>query len=307
MTDARALLWGLPLLACAGCSARAGGHAGTDGGSPSADAGVVPTGDGAIVPITECTSVDVLFVVDDSASMADQQASLIASFGGFVDGMRARLSHARDFHVGVVTSDTYQGNAASCQDIGDLVTETGGPQAHGGACGFTTGGDRFLTNGDPDLASRFACVAQVGVGGADDERMARALLNAVDPSRPCNAGFLRPDALLVVVMITDEDDVADGCMTGGIPEMCLSYGSGGTPDDWLAELATRRDPSSVVVLSLLGQRLDNPCGAVPASKLIGFTRRFGANGFTGDVCSSTYDAFFRDALPVVSEACVNLI
>jgi hypothetical protein len=62
----------------------------------------------------------------------------------------------------------------------------------------------------------------------------------------------------------------------------------------------------VVVLSLLGQSIDKECGAVVASKLIGFTNRFGDNGFTGDVCASSYDQFFAAALPVVDQACENL-
>jgi hypothetical protein len=66
-------------------------------------------------------------------------------------------------------------------------------------------------------------------------------------------------------------------------------------------------PENVVVLSLLGQTIDNTCGAVVASKLIGFTNRFGENGFTGDVCASSYDEFFTAALPVVDQACENFV
>ena len=58
-----------------------------------------------------------------------------------------------------------------------------------------------------------------------------------------------------------------------------------------------------MVLSLLGRRADNPCGAVPASRLMRFTNKFGRNAFLGDICASTYDQFFVDALPVISSAC----
>ena len=55
--------------------------------------------------------------------------------------------------------------------------------------------------------------------------------------------------------------------------------------------------------ALIGRRGDNPCGAVPASRLLRFTSRYGASGFVGDICASSYDRFFEDALPVIKDAC----
>ncbi|MEM9189430.1 MAG: hypothetical protein AAGF12_09660 [Myxococcota bacterium] len=260
---------------------------------------------GSASPFPGCRAVDVLFVIDNSGSMADQQASLIASFDGFVTGMRERLADTTSFHLGVVTTDSYRGNEAGCQDIGDLVTQTGGPDAAGQRCGPFASGARYLSQSD-DLSPAFRCIAQVGTGGDDDERAARAVLNAIDPSRPCNVGFIRDDAVLVVVVITDEDDVKDGCSDEGFGEQCESYGSGGRADDWLAELRRHRDPESVVMMTLLGQRADNACGAVVAARLLGFARRFNENGHVGDVCASSYDTFFRQALPIIGDACVRL-
>ena len=170
-----------------------------------------------------CKKVDVLFVVDNSGSMADNQQSLIASFPGFVDGMKKYLASAEDVHIGVVTSDSYYQNDPACTAIGSLVTKTGGPKSSGKRCDPYDSGSRFLTTRDPLLKERFACAAQVGAGGSDDERMARALLDAVAPKAAapgkCNAGFLRPDSLLVVVMITDEDDVPDAAIEAPGPDV----------------------------------------------------------------------------------------
>lgn len=265
-----------------------------------------PGGGGPVeTPPAECKKVDILFVIDNSGSMADNQKSLIASFPGFVAGMRSRLANAEDFRVGVVTSDAYNGNEAGCRQIGDLVTRTGGPQSSNKLCGPFDGGGRFMTSADPRLAERFACAAQVGTGGDDDERVAKSLLRALSPETAapgaCNAGFRRKDALLVIVLISDEDDVPDGCDGDG---KCMSYGSGGTPDEWYQQLVKQLGRSDgVVTLSLIGRRGDNPCGAVPASRLLRFTSRFGASGFVGDICASSYDRFFEDALPVIKDAC----
>lgn len=254
---------------------------------------------------TACDKVDLLFVIDDSGSMADNQRSLAASFDGFIRGVRSRLSSVQSYHIGVVTSESYYSNGGGCTEIGDLVTRTSGPGASNMTCGPFASGANYLTQDEPDLAARFRCVAQLGSGGDDNERMMRSLLNAVSPrlnaAGACNAGFARRDSLLVIVLITDEDDVAKPCDTPG----CTPAGSGGLPDDWVRELVSYRSGLSqnIVVLSLLGQRLDNSCGAQPAARLIGFTRRFGSNGFTGDVCASSYDGFFDSTLALIENAC----
>lgn len=256
----------------------------------------------------ECPNVDVLFVIDNSGSMADQQQSLIASFDGFVKGMQNSLSGATSYHVGVVSTDDYGGNNG-CGLIGDLITQTSGPSSSQSMCGPFAGGGRFLTDAEPNLSAKFSCVAQIGTGGNSDERPARALMNALDPARnapgACNAGFSRKDSLLVLVVITDEDDVPDGCDG----QTCMSYGSGGIPDDWSGTVIQHKGgiAQNVVVLSLIGRKLDNPCGATPASKMLGFTNNFGENGFIGDVCAQSYDQFFVDALPVIDKACQNYI
>jgi len=261
-------------------------------------------------PPPECGAVDILFVIDNSGSMADNQRSLIASFPGFVAGMRERLAYADSFHVGVVTTDAYRHNAPGCTAIGSLVTQTGGPESSGMVCSPFTSGARYMDQTEYDLAAAFACAAQVGAGGDDDERAMAALLGALSPAANapggCNDGFLRDDALLVVVVISDEDDVPDVCDLDGV---CETYGSGGTPDEWFEAVVNAKGgyPQNAVVLSLVGLRGDNPCGAVPAAKLIGFANRFGENGYVGDVCADSYEAFFTEVLPIIDEACENFV
>lgn len=306
----RARLGSLIVLLCASCSAAGSGPGRSE---PAGAAGTGATPSNPIdLPETpseeprsgECTKVDLLFVVDDSASMADQQQSLIASFGGFVAGMKERLANAHSFHVGVVTTDAYATNEPGCTEIGDLVTRTGGVASSNGLCSPYASGARYMDDTEPDLLAKFACAAQVGVGGHDDERPMRALLEATKPATQgsCNAGFLRPDSLLVVTLVTDEDDVPDVCDADGT---CQTYGSGGDPQAWYDQLVAQRGglAQNVVVLSLLGTKLDNSCGAQVASKLVGFTKRFGANGHLGDVCAPSYHAFFDAALPVIETAC----
>lgn len=302
-----------------GCSA-AGTEQTGGGGATSASGGsggLGSIGDGGFghggAAPDECKNVDILFVVDNSASMGDNQESLIASFPGFVSAIQENLALAESYHIGVVTTDDYYVNGEGCTSIGDLVTKTGGIESSNKACGPFTAGHRYLNEQEANLQEKFACIAKVGVGGNDDERVAKALLGALDPAKNaadgCNAGFLRQDALLVIVIITDEDDVPDGCESLDPPTNCMTYGSGGTPQEWHDQVVALKSgiEENVVVISLLGLTGDNACGATPAAKLIGFTNRFGENGFKGDVCATSYDALFAETLPIIDKACEQYV
>ena len=282
------------------------------------DVGGGGAGDGGDdgLPADGCKDVDLLFVVDNSGSMADQQQSLVDSFGGFVQGIEQELEGV-SYHVGVVSSDAYGANEGGCRAIGDLITQTSGANSSNAVCGPFASGGRYLDENEADLASKFGCIGQVGTFGSDDERMARAMLDALQPGRNdptaggCNAGFSRPDSLLVIVMITDEDDVPEpfGCDPDDFfNNPCDAVGSGGTPDEWKAELSGYRPniDTNVVVLSLVG-RSGGSCGAQINSKILGFANRFGDNGFIGDVCAPSYDQFFLEALPVIDDACTNYV
>lgn len=281
--------------------------AGPDTG-PIRDAGDIVATDGG--PRDQgCTAVDILVVIDSSGSMVDNQRSVAASFPGFVDRVRQRLSFSRSYHIGVATTSRYPWNGGGCTDIGDLITETGGPEAGGEVCGPYADGFSFMTEREPDLLQSFSCAARVGGGGDDDEMTMRAVLNAVSPEKNamggCNEGFLRQDSLLVIIMLTDEDDVRELCEDVNGFEECESYGSGGDKNAWYDELVAARGGSDegIVVISILGRRGDNACGAVAASRLIGFTNLFGENGHLGDVCLDSYDSVFEEALPIVEDAC----
>jgi hypothetical protein len=253
-----------------------------------------------------CLGVDFLFVIDDSPSMVDNQAELAASVPGFVQTIETELSTQSGYRVGVTTTEAYAFNAAKCDGIGSLVTRTGGEESSNAVCGPYAQGT-FMTEAD-DLASRFSCAIRVGAEGNADEKPLDAVRAAL--SEPllapggCNEDFLRPDALLVVVLVTDEED--DTTMAQN-PFEGDQAGSVGDPADWYADLVALKGghDQNVVVLSLVGQD-DSDCSAEPAPRLIEFTERF-TNGFVGDVCAPNYAGYFADALDVVVGACNDFI
>ncbi|MCR9162356.1 MAG: hypothetical protein ACE37F_31515 [Nannocystaceae bacterium] len=247
-----------------------------------------------------CDAVDLLFVIDNSGSMADEQANLIASVPGFIDGITDRLGVSTDYHVGVVSTDASEFNGAGCQELGALVTKTGGDLSSDTECGPYIDGTHFITPRD-DLEGAFSCAARLGIDGNGLERPMDAMLEALHPSdglMSCNEGFLRDEALLVVVLITDEEDFED---------------SAGDPVSWYESVVAAKggDDERVVMLSLVGHPKPNDCiptqwtgmmGAEVATRILQFTSIF-PYGFVGDICSDDYAPFFTEATEHIDTVC----
>jgi hypothetical protein len=262
-----------------------------------------------------CKKVDLLFVIDNSVSMANEQGNLVSSFPGFIEAMREQLADTQGYHVGITTTDIYT-PSLECAEPGSLVVRTGGDDSSDEECGPYAEGGRYMTEAD-DLENVFSCAAQVGVGGDIDERPITMMLSALSDDQNgaggCNEGFLRDDALLVVVLITDEeDDVEEGHCESGFPP--AQDGSGGEPPGWFEGLAAVKDGNekSIVVLSLVGPSSGRMCpeldfcsgatdGAEVANRLIEFTEMF-TYGFVGSVCEP-YGPFFEEAISGIASAC----
>jgi hypothetical protein len=293
-----------------------GGGAGSSGiigpGIPG-DAGPEPeagTQDG-------CRNIDILFVVDGSASMNDEQAALGRSFKGFIEGIKRKLSKVNSYHIGVVTSSEYyeqSANPGKCMRIGSLVTrnKNASPscQSSNLECGPFASGKAYMDQNEPNLEAKFRCAAQVGVCGDDDERMMKSLLTALKPEMnapgACNDGFLRKDSLLITVLLTDEEDVPEA-NCDPLMGNCKTA-SGGDPESWFDEFTRLRGPKqNNVVISLVSKKSGSSCSNDVATRLMRFTRKFDGNGYIGDICASDYSTFFEEALPTIENACTNLV
>jgi len=186
-------------------------------------------------------AVDLLFMIDNSGSMSEEQLSLSENVPHMVgvlatgdtdgDGT-ADFPAVADLHVGVVTSDMGSGGfevEACTSTFGD----DGVLQTHGGMASTCRDSyPTFLTyraeaeaeaeggTGVSELARDLSCVASVGTDGCSLEQPLEAVLKAVTPSSSpvrffrntvghadrANAGFLREDSIFAAVLVTDEDD-----------------------------------------------------------------------------------------------------
>jgi hypothetical protein len=154
--------------------------------------------------------VDVLFVVDNTASMVEEQPRFISALPAFVD---TALSKQVDMRVAVTTTGITPASGSS-------NTCPGGAQ--GGEAGRFTPVDnsrpRVLTHTTPNLAKLLQQNAEVGMCAQVEQgfeavrrALSEPLVSSLDDPRTSqpndgNAGFLRDEAALVVVFVGDEDD-----------------------------------------------------------------------------------------------------
>ena len=162
--------------------------------------------------------LDLLFVVDNSNSMAEEQGNLVNNFASFMQALGVTDgADGPDLHIAVVSSDLGAGagtfSATSCPMGGDqgLFCRTQGSAAAADVCArcqVDTSQGRFLRTRSPNftgsLGNAFSCMARLGTTGCGFEHTLGALTSALGAAQ--NGPFLRADAYLAFVIITDEDD-----------------------------------------------------------------------------------------------------
>jgi hypothetical protein len=167
--------------------------------------------------------VDILFMVDNSPSMTPKQNELKRRFPELIkklDDFAAKGNPAW-YHIGVVTSDLGSGpytlgsggqchpggNGGKLQPIGAAADPTCGRL--GNNLNFIDYNQLNNTNNLPsgqNLPTTFGCCASVGATGCGFEHQLESVYRALHDPIPENQGFLRQDAILAVIFVTDEDD-----------------------------------------------------------------------------------------------------
>lgn len=126
---------------------------------------------------------DVLFVVDNSESMEDEQELLATNFPAFVDWFERSDV---DYHIGVISTDMDDNEQSG------LLRESQGAF--------------WIERSTPNAAEVFADMTRLGITGSTEERGREAAYTALELRGAANAGFRRDDAFLNVVVVSDEDD-----------------------------------------------------------------------------------------------------
>ncbi|MBL8935730.1 MAG: VWA domain-containing protein [Archangium sp.] len=176
----------------------------------------------AEAPLIEPQKLDILFVIDNSNSMREEQEAVARELTAFVDEIKKAGGVRQDFNVGVITTSVYQHSSQNgVVFFREYPTQSGRLQpvpdrgADGGVV-LGTGTERLLTGEDPELVDKFSRLVQQGVAGSGQETPFEAVRLALMSDlikKPLaeggNGGFLRDGARLLVVVLTDEDDCSE--------------------------------------------------------------------------------------------------
>ncbi|MCA9671806.1 MAG: hypothetical protein KC503_39675 [Myxococcales bacterium] len=193
------------------------------------------SGSGALTtvlfPQTGQKSVDVLFVVDNSEGMAEEQQKLANSLDRLTDALRSyalgadgtgRPCNANvtlgcqipNLHLGVISGDLGSGTymLPSCEQVGGDFSKL---QRTPRVAGCSPPSDPFISynNGRVNapgadairaIEVAFGCVVRLGTDGCKFQQPIDAARRALGPN--ANPGFLRADAALAIVFVTNKDD-----------------------------------------------------------------------------------------------------
>lgn len=137
------------------------------------------------------TEADILFVIDDSCSMDKYQAALAQNFQAFIGYAQAA---GIDYHIAVTTTDDPPSTWFDQALRGKFVGDTNNP--------------KVLTPSTPGVEQLFQEKVNVGTRGWGMESCLQPGLKALTPPLILseNTGFLRKEANLAVICVTDARD-----------------------------------------------------------------------------------------------------
>jgi len=182
--------------------------------------------------------LDVLLSVDSSNSMTEEQSKLASQIPhiarvfatGDIDGDGVQdVPAVRSVRIGTVSADLGTGGhvVPTCEraEFGDdgILTTNGRTAISGCLASYPAWAELGAGASPSDVdafVSQVTCTAQLGTGGCGFEQQLESVVKAVTPSTSplvfyggtsgqadrANAGFLRPDAILATLILTDEND-----------------------------------------------------------------------------------------------------
>jgi hypothetical protein len=289
-----------------------------DGGSGFIDARNIefpPDGGG---DLKGCDKIDILFVVDNSGSMGDKQMNLATNFPMFaslIENYVTASGKQLDYHIGITTTDKEW--TETIFGFPNVIAGNDGKLVTGASCNFPAG-RRYLQRGD-NVGTVLPCVANVGTSGNANEMPLEgarlALTKRIQDGT--NAGFLRPEALLAVVFLTDEEDCSttqdqftsvvscDGpfaIMKTPVAEYlaAIDAAKGGQRALWAAAAIAGPTPSGC------DDSMGNGGSADPATRLSEFISSAGSNGVFAPICEADLASALKKAFDTFSVACENV-
>lgn len=243
-----------------------------------------------------CNKMDVVFVVDTSASMVDEHDNLAANLPKFVKVLheyKTTSGDDLDYRVAITSS-------ADEHDKGKFMTARGGRAPAGCSAGPAR---PWLERGDSDVSGAFSCRALMAIGSGIERVLNAGLLSvreriADGTNASAGEGFLRDDALLAMVFITDEDEGGQGSpgyLARPIADFAPAFdeikqGRG----RWAAAAIAGPGP---------GRCASSFGGAADAVRMRQFVASAGKNAVFSSICDGDFSVSLKRALDTFSQAC----
>ncbi len=180
------------------------------------------------ISVSPVRQLDLVFMIDNSPSMAPKQEKLKAQFPQLIDGLKDPSSGALpDLRVAIIDSDLGTDGAYSSGSCGPKTLPDGSTSLFGDmgrfqminatSCGVTDSSAMWIeySNGNPlnytgDIGQVFGCLASgLGTLGCGEEHQLQTFefaLYAKGIGNDAQQTMLRPGAYLGLVFLSDEDD-----------------------------------------------------------------------------------------------------
>lgn len=199
--------------------------------------------------LKKSNAVDILFVIDNSDSMAVHQENLAANIKYFVEAFNE--NETLDYHIGItpIFDSVRYGKEIKTFNPNGALLPLNGEVGNNPRYYYTR------AHNDMDLLAKSIHIGVLPLKNKDNEYQGPefeeilspvfAALNEPIISSETNRGFYRPDARLAVIMITDADDSSPGL-------------SGGDLDSFLRHL--KNDPlgQKISTFGVLARRSECP-------------------------------------------------
>ncbi len=207
-----------------------------------------------------CDMVDILFVIDNSNTMLEEQGNLINNFPQFIQRIEAIEPPIKSYHLGVISTDLGAGSIdiSTCKGGGD----EGRLQHTAVGEGCSGSFPKYLEGPGETVAQNFSCIAQLGTEGCGYEQPLEAALKALT-DQSYTEGFMRKNAPLAIIFITDEDDCStadpglfnpEDSTLGGLPTRCVAHPDKLHPVSRYIEAfrALKDNPDRLVIAAITG-------------------------------------------------------
>jgi hypothetical protein len=285
-----------------------------------------------------CDKMDILFVIDDSGSMACEQEMLATAFPGFI-GVLEDYNNANadqvSYRIGVTSTGRTLDYTIDAPPVGPIDPPPINLSESGLDGDLADVGDAKWIDGPGDttaITAAFTEAASLGTGGTSFEMPLECMREALqkDAAGGSNEGFLREDSLFIAVVITDEDDCSrtdndftishDQCMTDTahpaaevlVPlEEFRTYLNGrfGSQDRWVfVTISGATDCDATSWASSSCDPEDTYAGAFESVRLIDWMNNYVGvtdtdNGVFADICTTSLPDALAAALAKMEVAC----